>query len=389
MVKNLIKKLPGFRTGIKWKMIFAAVIYLSVIVIMVNAPGVTLGDKFIFILQFFIIMGIPFVLIANVGNIRSKLPIFNKKSIKFNILGSFIVFIIIIMGVSAVDSLKSPQQKRLDILAAQQAASEKAASKVDSMIKALGDVNTLTLDKTDDVKEVRTSYESLTSYEKGFVTKLAVLVSAEKKITDLQADADKKAAEKEALAKKAGSEIDAKITALGDVNTLTMDKAAEVKAIRTAYEALTTEQKEFVTKLTVLVSAEKKITDLQAAADKALAEKAAENKKALEEKALAEKAAENKKALAEKAAADYKEWISNQFSAWDGSHIYLVKLVKENLNDPSSFKHVNTVYWDKGNYLIVKMTYRANNAFGALILQNVTAKSDYKTDTITIISQND
>lgn len=44
---------------------------------------------------------------------------------------------------------------------------------------------------------------------------------------------------------------------------------------------------------------------------------------------------------------------------------------------------------DKGNYLIVKMTYRAKNAFGALILQNVTAKSDYKTDTITIISQND
>lgn len=370
-------------------MIFAAVIYLSVIVIMLNAPGVTLGDKFIFILQFFIIMGIPFVLIANVGNIRSRLPIFNKKSIKFNILGSLIVFIIIIIGVSAFDSLKSPQQKRLDLLASQQSALKKAASKVDAKIKALGDVNTLALDKAADVKAARTAYEALTADEKAFVTKLAVLVSAEKKITDLQADAEKKASEKAAAAEKAGADIDAKITALGDVNTLTLDLASDVKAIRTAYEALTTEQKGFVTKLPLLVSAEKKITDLQAAADKALAEKAAADKKAAEEKALAEKAAADKKAAAEKAAADYKEWINNQFSAWDGSHIYLVKLVKENLNDPSSFKHVKTVYWDKGNYLIVKMTYRAKNAFGALILQNVTAKSDYKTDTITIISQND
>jgi len=85
----------------------------------------------------------------------------------------------------------------------------------------------------------------------------------------------------------------------------------------------------------------------------------------------------------------YQAWIKEQFSAWDGSHRGLVDLVKKNLNDPKSFDHEETTYKDMKDHLIVKMTYRAKNAFGGLILQNVTAKADYKTNTITIISQND
>lgn len=106
-----------------------------------------------------------------------------------------------------------------------------------------------------------------------------------------------------------------------------------------------------------------------------------------------EEAVEVKKQAEVKAAADakaaYQAWVKDQFSAWDGTNSYLVDLVKRNLNDPKSFEHVETTYADKGDYLLVKMTYRAKNAFGGLILQNVTAKSDYKTDTISIISQND
>lgn len=106
-----------------------------------------------------------------------------------------------------------------------------------------------------------------------------------------------------------------------------------------------------------------------------------------------EEAAEVKKQAEAKAAADanaaYKKWIDDQFSSWDGSHRYLVNLIKENLNDPKSFDHVETNYWDRGDYLTVKMKYRAKNAFGGLILQNVTAKSDYKTNVISVISQND
>jgi len=85
----------------------------------------------------------------------------------------------------------------------------------------------------------------------------------------------------------------------------------------------------------------------------------------------------------------YQAWIKEQFSAWDGSHRPLVDLVKKSLNDPKSFDHEETTCRDMKDHLIIKMTYRAKNAFGGLILQNVTAKADYKTNTITITSQND
>ena len=85
----------------------------------------------------------------------------------------------------------------------------------------------------------------------------------------------------------------------------------------------------------------------------------------------------------------YQAWIKEQFSAWDGSHRGLVGLVEKNLNDPKSFDHEETTYKDMKDHLIIKMTYRAKNGFGGLILQNVTAKADYKTNTISIQSQND
>ncbi len=56
-----------------------------------------------------------------------------------------------------------------------------------------------------------------------------------------------------------------------------------------------------------------------------------------------------------------------------------MKLLKE-LKRPKSFQHVETTYKDNGDHLIVQMTYRAKNAYGGLILQNITAKADYKTN---------
>ena len=146
----------------------------------------------------------------------------------------------------------------------------------------------------------------------------------------------------------------------------------------------------------------KKDADAKVLADKKKIDDAAAkiiaDKKAIEDKKIADaKAIVDKKAAAIKAVADakiakkaaYKAWVDAQFSVWDGSHTGLVDLVKENLNDDKSFKHVKTTYSDKGTYLIVHMTYRAANAFGGIILQNVTAKADYKTNTISVTSQND
>lgn len=87
-------------------------------------------------------------------------------------------------------------------------------------------------------------------------------------------------------------------------------------------------------------------------------------------------------------AQEYKKWKDAQFSAWDGSHIALVKLVKENMNDPKSFEHVETKFRDDGDGLTIVMKYRGKNAFGGLILTSVTAKADYANNTIQILSTN-
>ena len=87
----------------------------------------------------------------------------------------------------------------------------------------------------------------------------------------------------------------------------------------------------------------------------------------------------------EEIAKAYVKWIENQFSPWDGSHIDLVKLVKENMNDPKSFEHVETRYSDEKDGILIIMKFRGNNAFGGKVLNYVTAKADYKTNTIKII----
>jgi len=138
---------------------------------------------------------------------------------------------------------------------------------------------------------------------------------------------------------------------------------------------------------------DKKISDAKAIADKKILDaKAIEDKKVADAKIAKDKEIAAKKAIEDTKIAEkakYKAWVDGQFSPWDGSHTGLVDLIKPNLNDDKSFKHVETTYVDKGTYLIVYMTYRPTNGFGAVILQNVTAKADYKTNTISVTSQND
>lgn len=75
-------------------------------------------------------------------------------------------------------------------------------------------------------------------------------------------------------------------------------------------------------------------------------------------------------------AAERKKKIESLFSAWDGSHRGLERLIKKTLNDPDSYDHVETVYWDMGSYIVVKTTFRAKNAFGGVVVNWVKAKSD-------------
>jgi len=81
----------------------------------------------------------------------------------------------------------------------------------------------------------------------------------------------------------------------------------------------------------------------------------------------------------------YNAWVKSQFSIWDGSHTELIELLKENLNDAKSFEHVKTTYSDSGKGLVVRMRYRAKNAFGGMVMQSITAKADYANNRIQII----
>lgn len=88
------------------------------------------------------------------------------------------------------------------------------------------------------------------------------------------------------------------------------------------------------------------------------------------------------------AAKERKEQIESQFSAWDGSHFGLERAIKDAMNDPGSYEHVKTVYWDKGDYLIVSTVFRGKNAFGGIVKNSVKAKVSLSGQVIKILQQN-
>jgi hypothetical protein len=67
--------------------------------------------------------------------------------------------------------------------------------------------------------------------------------------------------------------------------------------------------------------------------------------------------------------------IKEQFG-YNGYNLNLVAFMRPQLHDPKSFEHVRTTYEDKGDTIVVRMTYRARNGFGGLVLNQCTAELD-------------
>lgn len=70
---------------------------------------------------------------------------------------------------------------------------------------------------------------------------------------------------------------------------------------------------------------------------------------------------------------------------YDGSNKELVKLVKSGMNDPDSFKHVETRFNDNGDSLKLYMTFRGTNGFGAIVTNKISADLDKRTRTLSNI----
>ena len=82
-----------------------------------------------------------------------------------------------------------------------------------------------------------------------------------------------------------------------------------------------------------------------------------------------------------------KRTAESQFSAWDGSHSGLERLIKNNMNDPDSYEHVETRFVDHSTYIYVVTKFRGNNAFGGKVINTVEAKVDFSGNVIEIISE--
>jgi hypothetical protein len=84
------------------------------------------------------------------------------------------------------------------------------------------------------------------------------------------------------------------------------------------------------------------------------------------------------------------ERISRQFNLWNGSHINTVIAIKEMMNDPNSFEHVNTDVWESGDTgFLIKMTYRGKNAFGGVITNTIISRVDTAGKVLKIIEANE
>ena len=81
------------------------------------------------------------------------------------------------------------------------------------------------------------------------------------------------------------------------------------------------------------------------------------------------------------------EMIEEEFSAWDGSHRELTRVIKDTMKDPNSYEHVETTYRDMGDYLIVTTRFRGTNTFGAVVTNSVEAKVSLDGEVIDILSQ--
>jgi hypothetical protein len=84
-----------------------------------------------------------------------------------------------------------------------------------------------------------------------------------------------------------------------------------------------------------------------------------------------------------------KQKFKRCFSPWDGSHVNLKFYIQDNMNDPDSFEHVETVYQDMVSVLLVETTFRGKNQFGALVKNTVKARvsADENCTILKIISQ--
>jgi hypothetical protein len=77
--------------------------------------------------------------------------------------------------------------------------------------------------------------------------------------------------------------------------------------------------------------------------------------------------------------------IEKQFSIWNGEHVKLTRIIKENMNNPKSYKHVKTGYFDMGDHIIINTTFRGENAFGGTVTNIAKGKASLDGENVELL----
>ncbi len=133
---------------------------------------------------------------------------------------------------------------------------QKYADPVIALIKAIG--SNITLESESAIVAARNAYDALTSGQAMLVTNYADLVAAEIALMELKGGPTPSTS----LDAIAVAQIESIIDAIGEV---TLKSANAIKGARNAYNNLTDSQKALVRNYNVLIAAEKKLAELQAA----------------------------------------------------------------------------------------------------------------------------
>jgi hypothetical protein len=92
-----------------------------------------------------------------------------------------------------------------------------------------------------------------------------------------------------------------------------------------------------------------------------------------------------KEVAAQQAREARKKEVESQFSGWDGSHRTFERMIKQTMNDPDSYEHVETRFADEGDYIRVFAKFRGKNAFGGIVVDSATADFTITGDLIRIV----
>lgn len=89
--RSWLNKVPGFRSNVTWKKVVAIIGYVCIVLaLFVPFNAETVGDYWVSFFERLIFIAVPFVLLLNVGNIRSKLPICKSSKAKISLAGAIL-----------------------------------------------------------------------------------------------------------------------------------------------------------------------------------------------------------------------------------------------------------------------------------------------------------